>query len=407
MTILVDLRCLNFAFFTGINTYTIHFCHQLWQLKQAQKTGDNFKVVSVGLHNDRRLKIWSQFPWLQELFDGNLSLSQYLGISIPISNKLLELLIITKTKFELSKLLQESKIMRFDYVLCPQPRPLPLNSKSNLILVVHDIFSILDNSGSWAQKLIYNKNNLLKNLNLSHKIVCNSLSTSRDVQNFSPQNLSKINLVYPGLPNLQKLQQNNSKTNSKNTNWLPKDIELEKEVCKFPYILAISGIEPRKNWLNLISGFAEAKQNSDIDLKLVLAGANVDNNYLKKLKNRISELKLEKEVIWYQNVSNNQKKALIRMAKFVIYPSFYEGFGFPILEAYDQNTRLITSNISSLPELSQKLNLAINPFNKANIAKVIELTLQDNQQNPTITNQNFEHSFSWQELYNWFERNLV
>ena len=390
VSILIDLRCLNYEFITGVNAYTLRFLHCIWELKKQNK---NWIVIGLGLKQKRKQQLESEFNWLKELFSEHIDTSQYFNF-LTKNNKINETRIVLKSFFKQD--INNNSIQKFDYLFLPQPRTIFKNPNTKLITVVHDLFSIVDNSNNLTQKLIYSKQNLRKILQSSYQIIGNSISTCNDIKKvFNIQN--KINLVYPALPDIRSI---NTKTQILQTKQLNININQ-------PYILALSGIEKRKNWFNLILAYKQLQSKVGINCPhLILAGTVVDLKHYKQLVQLIKNLKIN-NIHWVHQPDEEQKSYLIKNCEIFIYPSIYEGFGFPILEAKKYNRKIITSNISSMPEVGQDNCFYTNPFDYTNIASCL---FQNIQQKNKISQINICNNkikkFDWQELINWLSLNI-
>ena len=128
-------------------------------------------------------------------------------------------------------------------------------------------------------------------------------------------------------------------------------------------------IEPRKNILGLIEAFKKSSLLVD-GCSLVIAGARgwKCNSILKAIDKTPG-------VKYIGYVDAEDKPALYKMASLFVYPSLYEGFGFPVLEAMACGTPVVTSNRSSLPEVAGGAAYLINPYNVSEIARGMELIL--------------------------------
>ena len=382
--IAVDLRCLNYPFFTGVNVYAIHF---LKCLQQAKKSG-NLYIIGVGIKDSNLKKLYEQFDFIVSLFDKTISLNTYLKRPEEISTKLLELEMIIKSRLKNS--LINNNIITYDYLILLQPKIIQKNFQTKIITIIHDIFSILDNSNSLLQKIIYNRGNLTLILDSSYKIVTNSMSTSNDI-NKEFGNLAKINLVYPGEPNLQDMSNKNDKI----------IMESDTDISKCDYILAISGIENRKNWYNLVLAHHMANQeNMHRETKLMLSGIVVNTTYYKKILRIIRERGI-KNIEWCISPDEHVKNQLIKNCLFLAYPSVYEGFGFPILEAKKNNKDILTSKCSSMTEIGKNTCFYINPFDVKNIKNGI-IVMEKEYVNKNISKEKIlNDKLVWHSLYEY------
>lgn len=135
-----------------------------------------------------------------------------------------------------------------------------------------------------------------------------------------------------------------------------------------PYLAHIGTLEPRKNLLFLVEAFSEVvKRRSNI--QLVLAGKKGWD--YEKLFSKVSELGLEQRVIFTGYLSDEDRPVLLRGALALVFPSLYEGFGLPPLEAMAAGTPVIASNSSSIPEVVGEAGLLAHPKDKDKWIKLI------------------------------------
>ena len=138
------------------------------------------------------------------------------------------------------------------------------------------------------------------------------------------------------------------------------------------YIFFISTIEPRKNVATLIKAFNHIKENSD--LKLIIAGG-LGWKYGDVLK-LYEASKYKDDIIMPGYISKKEKKYLFENARCFVYPSLYEGFGIPVLEAMANKAIVVTTNISSLPEVGGDAAIYFdNVLNYEELAEKIEIAI--------------------------------
>jgi glycosyltransferase involved in cell wall biosynthesis len=171
-------------------------------------------------------------------------------------------------------------------------------------------------------------------------------------------------------------------------NWLPVGLR------KVPYLLFVGTLEPRKNIVRIVHAF-ERVAGENADLQLVLAGklgwhtdeiiAAIDNS---PLRSRIHHLGF---------VSEAEKATLLCNCAALVYPSLYEGFGLPILEGMAAGAPVITSNISSMPEIAGRAALLVDPVDVDAIATAIRVLLGNHKQAQIFTGYGKETAsqFSW------------
>ena len=139
------------------------------------------------------------------------------------------------------------------------------------------------------------------------------------------------------------------------------------------FILTVGTIERRKNQLAILKAVAKEK----LDITVVILGKPTD--YMTQLNQFISESGIRKQVIFLHQTTTDELQAIYQMAEVMVYPSFFEGFGLPVLEAQASGCAVITSNISSLPEAGGEGALYINPGDISQIGTSIRNVITEEQ----------------------------
>jgi glycosyltransferase involved in cell wall biosynthesis len=143
-----------------------------------------------------------------------------------------------------------------------------------------------------------------------------------------------------------------------------------------PFVLYAGNIKPHKNLERLIEAFHLLRQNAAMkDVQLLIIGDEISK--YATLRRAVHSHKLHKHVRFFGFVSHQTLAALYRLAAAFVFPSLYEGFGLPPLEAMASGTPVITSNVSSLPEVVGDAALLIDPYEPAAIADAMQRVLDD------------------------------
>lgn len=142
------------------------------------------------------------------------------------------------------------------------------------------------------------------------------------------------------------------------------------------FILYVGGFSPRKNIAGIIKAFEHIRNRIDKNLKLVIAGKKGISyqNYISLTE----KLNLTSNVIFPGFIALSDMPYLYNSAKLLVYPSFYEGFGLPPLEAMACGTPVIVSNSTSLSEIFNKNTIMINPYNIDALGEAIYECLENN-----------------------------
>lgn len=154
---------------------------------------------------------------------------------------------------------------------------------------------------------------------------------------------------------------------------------------KESFLLFIGTLGPRKNLPGLLRAFARVCKRG-FPHQLILIGK--DENQWPLLTRMIDELEIPNRVIYKGYVSEEEKIRLLQKATLLLMPSFYEGFGYPLLEAMSYGTPVVTSNISSMPEVVGNAGVLVDPNQPEEIATSIEKILSS----PTYYQQLVENS---------------
>ena len=162
--------------------------------------------------------------------------------------------------------------------------------------------------------------------------------------------------------------------------WLtPPDEEVarvrERYQLDHQFVLYVGNIKPHKNLVRLIESFAELRRTGFEELKLLIIGDEISK--LPSLRRAVHGHKLHKHVRFLGYVSDDTLRVLYRLAALFAFPSLYEGFGLPPLEAMASGTPVVASNQSSLPEVTGDAAVLVDPYDVASIVDGMRRVLSD------------------------------
>jgi glycosyltransferase involved in cell wall biosynthesis len=193
------------------------------------------------------------------------------------------------------------------------------------------------------------------------KIIAISNQTKKDLVNYFRIDPEKIEVIYQ----------------SCNPCFYERVGEAQKSVVRSrfglpeKFILNVGTIETRKNQLSILKGVVQEA----LDIPVVLLGKPTD--YKKELDEFIIESGIRKQLIFLHGATTAELQAIYQMAEVMVYPSIYEGFGLPVLEAQASGCPVITSNTSSLPEAGGEGAIYVDPENCTEIGHSIRNILTD------------------------------
>lgn len=259
---------------------------------------------------------------------------------------------------------------------------IPISYFGRSVATVHDLGYRYFPEAHTRQQVAQLEWSTRHNARRSRLIFADSQATKDDLVNFYGTNPTKIYVVYPGLAHLPD-QTPSAKIETKLKRWAP-------------YLLFLSTIQPRKNIGRIVQAFANIA--AQIPHKLILAGKVGWS--AQPLLQHIDQLpvELKTRIILPGFIPDSDKAALIKGADLFLYPSLYEGFGFPLLEANAYGTAVLASYSSSLPELAgDEAALLVNPQNTAAIAAGILQLLQDEALRQKLIAQGYKNvrRFQW------------
>jgi glycosyltransferase involved in cell wall biosynthesis len=172
------------------------------------------------------------------------------------------------------------------------------------------------------------------------------------------------------------------------------DLKLPFELPK-KFIFSVGSIEPRKNLLGLLRAYNDLSEQTRFEYKLVLAGFKGWEN--KEIMELITK---NKQNIHYLGFIDDSELAKVyNLASLFVFPSFYEGFGLPPLEAMACGTPVVSSNLTSMPEVCQDAAIYCDPYDIVDIKQKIELVLGDETIQKELINKGLKRAseFSWQK----------
>ncbi len=263
---------------------------------------------------------------------------------------------------------------------------LSLRSKVKTLLVAHDIAfehypQHLDRLALW-----YYRNYFPKYLQKANRVVTVSQYTKDDIIKTYGIAEDKIDVIYNGANDLFRPITGSEKTEIKKTYTQGSD-----------YFIYIGAIQPRKNVKNLLLAFDAFKKMKSSGVKLLIAGRKAWDTEDTILAYESMEFK--NDVIFLGHLLKDGLAKVTAAATALVYPSLYEGFGIPIIEAMNCDVPVITSNVTSMPEVAGDAGLLVDPNSVSAIAGAMLQLYSDNPlREKLIANGRIQRQkFSWQK----------
>lgn len=264
----------------------------------------------------------------------------------------------------------------------------PLIHPKKTIVTVHGLeYEILPWAYSFWERL-YMRLSIQKSCSWANKIVVVSENTKKDLMALYKIPMGKIEVIYEGVMNSFKSSGFNSKINQK-------------------YLLFIGRLEERKNIIGILRAFEILKEHYKIPHQLILAGKFGYGE--EKIKNEIKNINFHSDIILPGFVSEEEKRELLKNADVFLFPTFYEGFGLPILEAQSVGTPVVASDNSSISEVAGGAAILVDPANAEQIADATYKILKEENFRESLIAKGLENvkKFSWEKCAEEISRVLL
>jgi glycosyltransferase involved in cell wall biosynthesis len=378
MQVLVDIRHLSDKHHTGVGEYTVEILRALFEMDEENR----YELISMSLRAKRSnpLEIASSPTAPRN------DKATFTHRSIP--SKLTKLTTYFTNRLRLDRLAQTKP----DLVWLPNLNFAAISPNVPYVLTIHDLswkifpeyFSRkmrLWHWGTRADRLVAN----------ASAIIVPSTATKEDVMRFFHKPENQIHVIPHGVNPDFHPDFRTTDHGARGRLKLPKR-----------FALFVGTLEPRKNVVAIVNAVEEYRKQTGDDLHLVLAGSWGWKST--EIRQRVSEIsniqyQISNFVHHLGYVDRTDLPALYRAASVFIWPSVYEGFGLPVLEAMASGTPVITSHTSSLPELTGKAAIHVNPFRPDEIV----LALQELMSSPALqdrlrrTGIDRAKQFAWQK----------
>ncbi|MEO6424572.1 MAG: glycosyltransferase family 1 protein [Bacteroidia bacterium] len=263
---------------------------------------------------------------------------------------------------------------------------LSLGAKCKQLPVIHDInFLHHPNDSKWLTAKYYNYY-FPKFAKEATRIATVSEYSKEDIVKNYGIDRSKIDVVYNGI-----------------NSFFNPITEAEKQVIRQKYsagknyFINVGSLHPRKNIANLIRAFALFKKESNSDLKLMLAGPHYWG--LSEINKVIAETNLKDDIIFTGRLADDELNLVLGSALALTFVPYYEGFGIPLIEAMQAAVPIITSNVTSMPEIAGEAALLVDPLEVQSIKEaMLKLYKQPELCESLINKGNIQkQKFSWEK----------
>ncbi len=370
MRIGIDVRCFAGGKNTGVEEYTKNFLQALF--KHADKNHFSFVLFFNAYKN-----IEVDFKWIENFDHVELKVFHY-------PNKILN-----ASFWYLNWPKIDKMIGNIDLFFMPNPTFFALSKNIPLVFTMHDLANEhFKEHFSWKMRIWHWVQNRRQMSKQATKIIAVSQSTAHDIHETYNIKNEKIITLYNGVTASTKMNKNSAA------------LLKIKEKYNLPYkfILSLATMEPRKNIQSIIKAYDLLRQkNPDITHKLVLAGAKGWNSA--SLKKSLQNATFAKDIICIYDVPSSEREGIYLLSHIFIYPSHFEGFGFPPLEALGSGIPVITSHTTSLPEVVGMRSILIDPTRPEELTYALANVLNDQSLHNELSDK--EKALEQMQAFSW------
>ncbi len=369
MVIAIDIRPLLESEQTGVSVYTKELIDELVKNKNHQF------ILFYNSWGKEINDVWQQ---------SNVVVRRFRS-----PNKLLNIVETLFSEPSFDELISEA-----DYFLFPNLNFFNVRQKPYGV-VIHDIsFERIPEFFNLKSRLWHQAINVQEKLDAARDIFAVSGYTAGDVADFYKISQEKITVAHPGITI-------NPKSDQSSVTLVKEEIRNPKQVFDSPYFLFLGRVEERKNVFAVIKAFIQLKEHEKCSAyQLILAGPLAQGTEYGRKISMLINGRTDIQLTGFKTV--DEKNNLLAHAAALVYPSFYEGFGFPPLEAQALGVPVIASNVSSLPEIIGNSGLLVDPDRNDEIARAMEEVVTNEQTRKLLIIRGLENvkRFSWSKTAN-------
>lgn len=280
-------------------------------------------------------------------------------------------------KYKLDVILYPKNIIPFSHVFIPAKK----------INIIHDLAYFYSNLRAYKfWDTAYMRSLMKLSCKIADKIIAVSNNTKNDIEKILKINSNKIVVIYEAADKKYRFIKDDEGK---------RKAMINKYHLKLPYILYTGSLSPRKNISRLIKAFEKFKKGRNIPHSLILAGGKAWKE--KENFNTINQSPYQNYIILTGFVADEDLPYFYNMANLCVYPSLYEGFGLPILEAQACGCPVLTSNTASCPEIAGKGAHIVNPYSIDDMKNGMLRIIKDNNYKEKLVNKGYENikRFNW------------
>ncbi|MGM0367981.1 MAG: glycosyltransferase family 4 protein [Actinomycetota bacterium] len=293
-----------------------------------------------------------------------------------------------KKRWENSSIKNKEKMLGNPDIVHSTAFMVPEFFNARLVVTMHDLSFLVFPQYHTRENFNLVLRNLIYLNSRPGMVICVSEQTKRDTMKYFHVPGEKLKVIYHGVDKSFKKDISKDEINR----------VLKKYNINSSYLLCVSSIEPRKNFERIIEAFSQIiKTGKYKALKLICVGGKGWKNTA--IYKKVKEKNMEEKVRFLGFIEEGDLIPIYKGAKLFLYPSLYEGFGLPVLEAMAARVPVITSNVSSLPEVAGDAAVMVNPYEEKEIYDAIAGLLENENRIKDLIARGTDNikRFSWEK----------
>ncbi len=263
---------------------------------------------------------------------------------------------------------------------------LPLWIPGKVVVTIHDIIHLLYPDFLPSPLAFFYANNMIRYaLKRGDRIITVSQNTADDLARYFTMKLDKVDVIYNGVQEIfhETVPSEEAK------------IWREKFNIRSPYALFVGNPKPHKNLDRVVKAFAQVVDRGDTETNLVCVGGREPEYF--KIRQRADHLGIGDRILLVGHVPDEALPSIYQGATLFLYPTLYEGFGLPVVEAMASRVPVITSNTSALKEIAEGYAHLVDPLDVNALADAIDHYLNDPEHRSSLSTLGLQRA----ETFNW------
>ena len=345
-------------------------------------------VIDVRLINASGIGTYLKniIPGILQAFDEVTVLGNTAEIKLFDWSKNVEIIEFNAAIYSIKEQIQYPFVVpKCDILWCPHFNVPIFSVKANkIVTTIHDVYHLSNNASISYIKKNYAKVLFQNAVRKSKMIFTVSEFSKSEILKYTNANSEKLKIVYCGV----------NKSFFRNTKF-SSDLKLPQN-----YILYVGNIKPHKNLMVLLKAYVSLSEEFKSKYQLVFVGKKegflTEDN---QIQDFIISNNLQKHITFTGYIEDSEIPKIYNEARLFVFPSLYEGFGLPILEALASQTKVISSNAASLPEVGGEAVLYFDPNNYLELAEIIKNNIEDSPKNEFLLAQGEKQleKFTWEK----------